>query len=253
MKLLILGHYEIASNYAISMVMNELLECRSAGYDISIMLSDSVDAIEQDSNEFSRLAHYEKKLCDDLYNGVDTLSLHCDGFDTLSKKINKPIAVLSNPNNKRGLKILRELEPDLIISIRYRKILKADAIAIPTQGIINLHSGLLPQYRGVMATFWAMLNGEEAIGSTLHYISDGSIDTGAIIAKSEIRRNFEKTYLENVLSLYPTGCKNIIEAVKKISRKETIQTIQQQEEGAYYSFPKLSDLELFLNKNLSLY
>ena len=49
----------------------------------------------------------------------------------------------------------------------YRRILKAAAIQIPRHGVLNLHSGLLPAYKGLMATFWATLNGEEEIGCTL--------------------------------------------------------------------------------------
>jgi methionyl-tRNA formyltransferase len=49
-------------------------------------------------------------------------------------------------------------------------------------GIINLHGGLSPAYRGADCTFWALYNGEpEKIGCTLHYI-DAGIDTGRLIA-----------------------------------------------------------------------
>ena len=49
-------------------------------------------------------------------------------------------------------------------------------------GVINLHGGLSPDYRGADCTFWALYNGEpENIGCTLHYI-DAGIDTGKVIA-----------------------------------------------------------------------
>jgi hypothetical protein len=77
---------------------------------------------------------------------------------------------LPAPNSAEGIAVLRDLEPDLFISVRYRRILKSAAIEIPRYGVLNLHSGLLPQYKGVMATFWAMLNAEAEIGCTLHTI-----------------------------------------------------------------------------------
>jgi len=49
-------------------------------------------------------------------------------------------------------------------------------------GMVNLHGGLSPEYRGADCTFWALYNGEpEKIGCTLHYIDTG-IDTGRLIA-----------------------------------------------------------------------
>jgi methionyl-tRNA formyltransferase len=49
-------------------------------------------------------------------------------------------------------------------------------------GMVNLHGGLSPEYRGADCTFWALYNNEpEKIGCTLHYIDKG-IDTGRLIA-----------------------------------------------------------------------
>jgi methionyl-tRNA formyltransferase len=49
-------------------------------------------------------------------------------------------------------------------------------------GIVNLHGGLSPEYRGADCTFWALYNGEpEKIGCTLHFIDPG-IDSGKLIA-----------------------------------------------------------------------
>jgi methionyl-tRNA formyltransferase len=49
-------------------------------------------------------------------------------------------------------------------------------------GIVNLHGGLSPEYRGADCTFWALYNREpEKVGCTLHWI-DAGIDTGRLIA-----------------------------------------------------------------------
>jgi len=49
-------------------------------------------------------------------------------------------------------------------------------------GIVNLHGGLSPDYRGADCTFWALYNGEpERVGCTLHFV-DAGIDTGTLIA-----------------------------------------------------------------------
>ncbi len=61
-------------------------------------------------------------------------------------------------------------------------LIRGDLLSEGRLGIINLHGGLSPEYRGADCTFWALYNGEpEKIGCTLHYI-DAGIDTGRLIA-----------------------------------------------------------------------
>jgi hypothetical protein len=56
------------------------------------------------------------------------------------------------------------------------------ALRISQLGIVKLHGGLSPEYRGADCTFWALYNGEpEKIGCTLHFIDSG-IDSGKLIA-----------------------------------------------------------------------
>ena len=81
-----------------------------------------------------------------------------------------------------GSQRVRAFDADLLISIRFGQIFKAEAIAQPRTGIINLHSGLLPEYKGVMASFWSLLNEEPRLGTTLHWITDKKIDSGALIS-----------------------------------------------------------------------
>lgn len=255
MRILILGHYEIASNYAISRVVDSLHQAQQ-DYDIRIALSGRGDKkleSRSEQNDFQRLAQYERKLCDELDAGQDNLGLACKGFNQLGRLIGKPIQLLVNPNSEKGLSKLTKWDPDLIVSIRYRKIFRDEAISIPNRGVINLHSGLLPEYRGTMATFWSMLRKEQVYGSTLHYISDKSIDTGAIIKRISQKLDYQKSYLENVLALYPSGCEAIIETINIIQSNGRLDVQIPKNTGKYFSFPSLDDLILFNNESNNLY
>lgn len=77
--------------------------------------------------------------------------------------------------------IAPDLEIDLAISIFYERIIKADFIDRCGR-IVNLHNGPLPRYRGVSPINWALKNGEDHHGVTLHEITPG-IDDGPIIAQ----------------------------------------------------------------------
>lgn len=173
-------------------------------------------------------------------------------YDSLPWDIGSDPEDLPEPNSADGVAALQACEPDLFISVRYRRILNSAAIEIPRHGVLNLHSGLLPEYKGVMATFWAMLNGEVMLGCTLHSIVDGSIDTGPIIGLSETPTRKDWSYLANVLALYPAGCRMVVDAVRKISAGETAVTLAQTGEGHYYSTPQTGDLDRFASQGLRL-
>ena len=77
---------------------------------------------------------------------------------------------------------VEQLAPELIICAYYPKIFPQRLISIPKLGCVNVHPGLLPQYRGTFPTPWMILNGETEIGITLHYMDEG-IDTGEILVQ----------------------------------------------------------------------
>jgi len=84
-------------------------------------------------------------------------------------------------NHPEVVKMARELKPDLIC-VFGTSLISSDLLKEGRLGIINLHGGLSPEYRGADCTFWALYNGEpEKVGCTLHYI-DAGIDTGRLIA-----------------------------------------------------------------------
>jgi len=80
-----------------------------------------------------------------------------------------------------ALSILRELAPELIVVAAYGKILPVEILELPPRGCINVHSSLLPKYRGAAPINWAILNGEAETGVTIMYMAEG-LDTGDMIA-----------------------------------------------------------------------
>ncbi len=74
-----------------------------------------------------------------------------------------------------------KLKPD-VIAVFGTSLIKGALLEKGRLGIVNLHGGLSPHYRGADCTFWALHNGEpEQVGCTLHFIDTG-IDTGHLIA-----------------------------------------------------------------------
>ena len=81
-----------------------------------------------------------------------------------------------------ALALLRELEPELIVAAAYGRFLPDDILALPPEGCINVHSSLLPKYRGAAPINWAILNGESETGVTIQQMAH-DMDVGDIIAQ----------------------------------------------------------------------
>ncbi|MBW0146423.1 formyl transferase [Marinobacter arenosus] len=75
---------------------------------------------------------------------------------------------------------IRSLRPD-VIAVCGASIMKAELLAVPTHGVLNLHGGLSQFYRGLFTTDWAIHNREpERVGATVHFVSEG-VDDGDVV------------------------------------------------------------------------
>ena len=81
---------------------------------------------------------------------------------------------------------LRVLNPDVIVVVAYGRVLPEHILSIPRFGCINVHSSLLPSYRGAAPINWAIINDEEKTGVTT-MIMDAGLDTGPLLLSKEIR------------------------------------------------------------------
>ena len=82
--------------------------------------------------------------------------------------------------DEKIIKKIKEINPDLIVVVAYGKILPKEIIDIPKYGIINVHSSLLPKYRGASPIHSAILNGDTESGVSIMYIEEG-LDSGDVI------------------------------------------------------------------------
>tara|TARA_B110000238_G_C16129327_1_gene440695 strand:+ start:2206 stop:2958 length:753 start_codon:yes stop_codon:yes gene_type:complete len=124
-------------------------------------------------------------------------------------------------NNPLVIEKLNELEPELVIvhgtRIIAKKILKE--ISIP---ILNIHSGITPQYRGVHGGYWALVNKDHSnFGVTVHRVDSG-IDTGAILEQGNVTINVKDNFCSYPLLQITKGVEILDLAIKTldIERKD---------------------------------
>ena len=79
-----------------------------------------------------------------------------------------------------ALEQIRALDPQLIVVAAYGRILPDEILNYPAKGCINVHSSLLPRYRGAAPINWAILNGDEETGVTIMHMAH-DLDAGDII------------------------------------------------------------------------
>ena len=80
---------------------------------------------------------------------------------------------------------IKELNPDLIITLAYGQIVPQGLLDIPKYGCLNLHGSLLPKYRGAAPIQYALINNEKVTGMTLMKMV-AAMDAGTMYAKQEV-------------------------------------------------------------------
>jgi len=93
-----------------------------------------------------------------------------------------PVYQPASLKTDEAFELLNSLAPELIVVAAYGKILPKRILDCPRLGCINVHSSLLPRYRGAAPINWAILNGERETGVTIMYMAEG-LDTGDIISQ----------------------------------------------------------------------
>jgi len=112
----------------------------------------------------------------------------------LARSVGLPVFTPRTPNTTAFVRQVQALQPAILLSFYYRRLLCKEVLAIPPRGGINLHGSLLPKYRGRAPVNWALVHGESLTGVTLHYMTEEA-DAGDIIAQRAVHIAFEDTAL----------------------------------------------------------
>ena len=86
---------------------------------------------------------------------------------------------------RKEYEFVKELNPDLILTIAYGQIVPQGLLDIPRYGCLNLHGSLLPKYRGAAPIQYALINNEHVSGMTLMEMID-KMDAGKMYAIEEV-------------------------------------------------------------------
>lgn len=148
---------------------------------------------------------------------------------------------LAQPERLRGndafLDRLRDLSLDVAITAAYGKILPSALLAIPREGVLNVHASLLPRYRGAAPVQWALIEGEQETGVSIMQTEAG-LDTGPVRHVRRLAIDAEETAGALLERLAALGAETLSEALALLARGDL--PSQPQDHAAATLAPRLT-------------
>jgi methionyl-tRNA formyltransferase len=177
-----------------------------------------------------------------VVDGLEGLD-HVDHVDHLTA--NDEREFLRDARSEEYRAHIAALEPDLLVSAAYARIVPDEVLAIPKLGAINVHPSLLPDYRGVLAVWWALYEGQTTVGVTIHEMTV-PVDTGPILAQASLDVTEDADPLEVGRTLGDLAQPLLGQILEQIRTSGRIGGTPQPEGGSYRSQPhkELHRLEL---------
>ena len=182
-----------------------------------------------------------------LHYGLDYLVarlVHRKGVtDVLRQHRVREISIIGSINSATSLAGIEALSPDLLISIAGNEIFRKPLLDLAPLGCINLHTALLPKYRGLMPSFWVLKNGEKETGVSVFYV-DAGIDSGPILVQERIKIG-TMTQRELIKRSKAIGMRAVLTAVAKIRDGDTKTLPNDDNKSTYFRFPSKQDVREF--------
>ena len=175
------------------------------------------------------------------------LKLQPSPVKALALQAGFPILQPERARDEAFLGALRELRPDLIVVAAYGQILPQSILDLPRYGCLNVHTSLLPRYRGAAPIQWAILRGETETGVTIMKM-DAGLDTGDILtqATTPISPEDNSETLHNRLARMGAGL--LVQTIPDYVAGKLNPRPQPPEEATYA--PKIKKLDGCLDWNL---
>lgn len=173
-------------------------------------------------------------------------------ISTILRKFAVPeLRLEENVNAPASVQAIRAMEPDLLVSVAGNQIFRPALLKVAPKGCLNVHSALLPKYRGLMPTFWVMKNGERETGVSVFLVDEG-IDSGPIVVQKRVPIRTNRLE-ELIRETKVVGMDAVWEAVEKVRRGRLKLIPNPDAEKTYFSFPTKDDVRAFRGAGKRLY
>lgn len=128
--------------------------------------------------------------------------------------------------------ILKDIRPDVIAVAAFGQILPENILRLPPLGCVNVHSSLLPRYRGAAPIQRAIMNGDSETGVTIMNMEKG-LDSGDILLQSRIKIAGEDSFGAVHDRLAALGAQMLVEALELLAEGKLTGIPQDQGSATY--------------------
>ena len=160
------------------------------------------------------------------------------------------LVTVNNPHTGEILSRIRAVSADLVLSLQWRRIIRGPLIQLAKRGVVNLHNSPLPLLRGCDPFSWAIHDGLEMMGVTLHQVVDEGVDSGPILTQ----RVWPITAAATAWSLYLDAIREsellLRETLLALISGDLVQEVQDARYAGYHPMAQFRFEDLEVNWNL---
>ena len=176
---------------------------------------------------------------------------HCFTIDQLANANGLPVLYVKDLNDPDFVRTVRQNSTDVVVSVAAPQIIKADLIRAPKMGCINIHNGTLPKYRGMLPNFWQLYDGNSAVGTTVHRITEG-IDDGPILLQDETKLSTNESLHSIIKRTKRKGAGMVLTVLRQLRDGTVVERENRKADGSYHSFPSRADVAEFRRRGNKL-
>lgn len=191
------------------------------------------------SSERYSISFYVKR-----FNSIDV------ELENLLTQYDIPLLNLRDVNCESNTNLFMSYEPDIFVSMSFDQIMKERIINATKFGFVNCHAGLLPFYRGRNSLNWALINGEEVFGISVHLMDDG-VDTGPIIVQEMLPISEDDDYSTLLDRAYKSCPKVLMRGLDAYIANPKNLTPQSQISDKHSYFPRRVEGDEWINWDLN--
>jgi methionyl-tRNA formyltransferase len=151
---------------------------------------------------------------------------------------------IADVNAPAFLEHLRTENAELLVSVSCPQIFRRALIELPSEGILNIHGAILPQYRGVLPSFWMLANGEEQVGVSIYFVNE-AIDAGELCGQEVFSVIADESLEEFILRSKLIAADLLLRTIEAMECGNIERRPMDLAQGSYYPWPDAQAVERF--------
>jgi methionyl-tRNA formyltransferase len=160
------------------------------------------------------------------------------------RRENVTVIELGDINSEESITKLKALEPDLIVSMGASQKFGPAVLEFPRFACLNVHSGELPRYRGMLTVFWQLYEGRDYTVPTVH-IMDEKLDAGPIIKSTRCPLDKHDSLYEATVKTKVCAARLLVDVLGMYASGEISTSVNDPAFAKRYAFPGRAEAKIF--------